>query len=256
MSDDALALSVCANPYDIIRLSGFEFGIRHPESACRDALLASFPRQHAPIAGWFAACEAARASAFTLFALHSMPAWMCWRLRLWRCAEAERWARQTAADELSKIKDPLLSAVLGARWADDGAPPQQAPLVVHALVAAAGAGTANQRIYESEDIGVVWRRPADEDAPGLFVAFPSLKDPSSAGKPTAELVVVVDASAFAPWLALADDQRPEACKAWVEERMLAHFLRHFPAMRPMARFHELSAPVTQHRYVRSPEGAM
>jgi all-trans-retinol 13,14-reductase len=38
--------------------------------------------------------------------------------------------------------------------------------------------------------------------------------------------------------------------------LLAQFLRHFPALQPMVRFHELSTPVTQHRYVRSPEGAM
>jgi all-trans-retinol 13,14-reductase len=126
-------------------------------------------------------------------------------------------------------------------------------------IATAGAGTANHWIYESEDFGTVWRTPADEDAPSLFVAFPSLKDPSSPGKPTAEVVAVVDAAAFAPWLALPDDQRPEeyqAFKAWIEERMLAQFLRHFPALKPMLRFHELSTPVTQHRYVRSPEGAM
>lgn len=372
LSDGALSFTACANPYDIVHLPGFEFGISHPESAYREALLARFPRQQAAIAGWFAACEAARASAFTLFALHGMPAWMSWGLRLWRGAEAEHWARHSVAEELAKIDDPLLRAVLGARWADYGAPPAQAPLVVHALVtgvynsgsyypvggparfaqtlipvieaaggevrlqadakrivtregracgvefeqrgqrwqeqarhvisamgvantvacldatiaapwqqairtlapglsylslfvglegdiAATGAGTANHWIYGSEDIGAVWRTPADEDAPGLFVAFPSLKDPSSPGKPTAEVVAVVDAAAFSPWLALADDERTEeyrAFKAWVEERMLAQFLRHFPALKPMVRFHELSTPVTQHRYVRSPEGAM
>ncbi len=372
LTDDALSFTSCANPYDIIHLPGFEFGIAHPESAYREALLARFPQQQAAIAGWFAACEAARKSALTLFALHGMPAWMSWGLRLWRGAEAEHWARHTVAEELAKVDDPRLAAVLGARWADYGAPPAQAPLVVHALVtgvynagsyypvggpsrfaqtlvpvieaaggevqlqanvkrivtykgracgvefekrgerrqeqarhvvsamgvtntvacldadtaklwqeavrtlapgisylslfvglegdiAAAGAGTANHWIYESEDIGAVWRNPADEDAPGLFVAFPSLKDPTSTGKPTAEVVAVVDAAAFAPWLALPDDHRPEeyrAFKAWVEERMLAQFLRHFPALRPMLRFHELSTPVTQRRYVRSPEGAM
>jgi all-trans-retinol 13,14-reductase len=372
LTDGALSFTACANPYDIVHLPGFEFGISHPESAYREALLARFPRQQAAIAGWFAACEAARKSAFTLFALHSMPAWMSWGLRLWRGAEAEHWARHTVAEELAKIDDPLLRTVLGARWADYGAPPAQAPLVVHALVtgvynagsyypvggpsrfaqtlipvieaaggevrlqadvkhvmthegracgvefeqrgqrrqeqarhvisamgvantvacldattaapwqqairtlapgvsylslfvglegdiATAGAGTANHWIYESEDFGTVWRTPADEDAPSLFVAFPSLKDPSSPGKPTAEVVAVVDAAAFAPWLALPDDQRPEeyqAFKAWIEERMLAQFLRHFPALKPMLRFHELSTPVTQHRYVRSPEGAM
>jgi all-trans-retinol 13,14-reductase len=372
LTDDALSFTACANPYDIIHLPGFEFGISHPESAYREALLERFPQQQAAVVGWFAACEAARRSAFTLFSLHSMPAWMSWGLRLWRGAEAEHWARHTLAEELAKIDDPRLAAVLGARWPDYGAPPGQAPFVVHALVtgtynagsyypvwgpsrfaqtlvpvieaaggevwlqadvkriiteegracgveferhgerrqeqarhvisdmgvantvacldasaaaawqgairtlvpgisylslfvgfegdiAAAGAGSANHWICESEDIGTVWRSPADEDAPGLFVAFPSLKDPTSPGNPTAEVVAVVDTAAFAPWLALPDDQRPEeyqAFKAWVEERMLAQFLRHFPALKRMLRFHELSTPVTQHRYVRSPDGAM
>jgi all-trans-retinol 13,14-reductase len=372
LSDGALRFTACANPYDIIHLPGFEFGISHPESAYRDALHARFPQQHAAIAGWFDACEAARRSAFTLFALHSMPAWMSWGLRLFRGAQAEHWARHTVADELAKIDDPLLRAVLGARWGDYGAPPAQAPLVEHALVtgvynagsyypvggpgrfaqtlapvieaaggevrlqadvkriltsegracgvafeqrgeqrqeqarhvisamgvantvacldaataapwqqairalapgisyvslfvglegdiAAAGAGTANHWIYGSEDIGAVWQRPADDDAPGIFVSFPSLKDPASPGKPTAEVVAAVDAAAFAPWLALPADERPEdyqALKAWVEERLLAQFLRHFPALQPMLRFHELSTPVTQRRYVRSPDGAM
>jgi len=372
LTDGALSFTACANPYDIIHLPGFEFGIAHPESVYRDALQSRFPQQCAAIAGWFDACEAARRSAFTLFALHSMPAWMSWGLRLWRGTQAEHWARHTVADELAKIDDPMLRAVLGARWADYGAPPAQAPLVEHALVtgvynagsyypvggparfaqtlvpvieaaggevrlqadvkrivtrdgravgvafdqegqrrqehtehvisamgvantvaclddaaapawqqvirsfaagvsylslfvglegdvAAAGASTANHWIYESEDIGAIWKNPADEDAPGLFVSFPSLKDPSSHGKPTAEVVAVVDAATFAPWMALPDDERPEpylALKAWVEERLLAQFLRHFPAFKPMLRFHELSTPLTQHRYVRSPDGAM
>jgi all-trans-retinol 13,14-reductase len=38
--------------------------------------------------------------------------------------------------------------------------------------------------------------------------------------------------------------------------MLAQFCRHFPALAPLIRFHELSTPLTQQRYLRSPGGAM
>jgi all-trans-retinol 13,14-reductase len=372
LTDGAMNFEPCANPYDIVHLPGFEFGIPHPESAYRDALLERFPGQGTAIAGWFEACESARRSAFTLFALHGMPAWLAWGLRQWRGTQVKRWTQHTLADELRKIDDPLLRAVLGARWGDYGAPPAQAPFAEHALVtgsynagsyypvggparfaqtlvpviesaggevrlasdvrrivtdngracavefdqrgelrreharhvisamgasntvaclhpaeaapwqqiirdlapgisylslfvglngdiATAGAGSANHWFYESEDIGALWRNPADEDAPGIFVSFPSLKDPASQGKPTAEVVAVVDASAFAPWLRQPDGERPEeylALKAWIEERLLAQFLRHFPALRPLVRFHELSTPVTQRRFVRTPEGSM
>lgn len=378
LTDGALRFAPCANPYDIVHLPGFEFGICHPERAYRDALQQRFPQQHAAIAAWFDACDAARRSANTLMALHSMPAWMAWGLRLLRGAEAGRWAQQTVAEALSGIDDARLRAVLGARWGDYGAPPAQAPMVEHALVtgaynggayypvggpgrfvqtlvpaieaaggeirvgadvtrilsrdgrasgvayrrgdegheesspyvisamgvrntaaclhasdagdagataawqqrigalepglsylllfvgldgdiAAAGAGSANHWIYASEDIGATWQNPADEDAPAVFVTFPSQKDPEHQGKPTAEMMAVVDAKTFAPWLAAPDGPRPadyRALKARIEARMLAQFQRHFPALQPMVRFHELSTPLTQRRYVRSPDGAM
>jgi all-trans-retinol 13,14-reductase len=372
LSDGALRFAACANPYDIVHLPGFEFGIVHPEPAYRDALLARFPLQQTAIADWFAACADARNGAQTLFALRGMPGWMAWGLRLWRGAEAERWVRRTLADELAPIDDPALRAVLGGRWVDYGAIPAQAPFVEHALVthaydggayypvggparfaqtlapvieaaggelrlgcdvgrivirdghasgvefehrghrhqeaarqvisamgvantvdcldpeaaaawqrtiralapglsyvslfvglegdiAAAGCSSANHWIFESDDIAAVWQRPADDDAPGIFVSFPSLKDPECAGKPTAEVVAAVDAHVFASWLAHADDPRREdylALKAWIEDRLLSQFLRHFPALAPMLRFHELSTPLTQRHFVRSPEGAM
>lgn len=58
---------------------------------------------------------------------------------------------------------------------------------------------------------------------------------------------------------LPDGERPEeylAFKAWVEERLLAQFLRHFPKLKSMVRFHELATPVTQQHFVRAPQGAM
>ena len=73
------------------------------------------------------------------------------------------------------------------------------------------------------------------------------------------MVALCDAQAFGRWLHLPAGERPEeylALKAWVEERLLAQFRRHFPALAPMLRFHELSTPVTQQHFVRSPDGAM
>jgi all-trans-retinol 13,14-reductase len=124
-------------------------------------------------------------------------------------------------------------------------------------IAAAGASSANHWVYESEDIGRVWQQPADEDAPGLFVSFPSLKDPAWQGPPTAEVLAIVDPAVFAPWL----DQAPPgedyaAFKAWVAERLLGQFQRHFPALAPLVRFHEAATPVTQRRFVRAAGGAM
>jgi all-trans-retinol 13,14-reductase len=372
LTDGALQFAPLANPYDIVRIPGFEFGIAHPEAAYREALVAHFPGEVAAIDAWFSACEKARHSAFTLFALHALPAWLAFGLRLVRGAQVEHWARETLADEMARIVNPRLRAVLGARWGDYGAAPAQAPFVEHALVtgaynagayypvggpsrfaeclrapveaaggelrlsadvtrilvhdnqaggvemewsgrrvreqaarvisamgitntltcldadvadawqttarrlapglgyvalylgfegdiAAAGASSANHWIYESEDIGRLWHAPADEDAPSLFVSFPSLKDPSWTGPPTAEVLALVDAAAFAPWLANASpDGGTEyaAFKDWVGERLLAQFLRHFPLLQPMLRYHEVATPLTQRRYVRTPGGAM
>jgi all-trans-retinol 13,14-reductase len=372
LSDDSLQFAACANPYDIVRLPGLEFGIAHPEDAYRAALRDRFPEEHVGIDGWFAACAAARKSAFTLFALRSMPAWLAFGLRVLRGAQAERWAARTLEDELGRIANPQLRAVLGARWGDYGAPPSWAPFVEHALVtgsynagayypvggptrfaqallpavraaggdvvlgadvqsieladghvsavaylrdgrlqraparrvisamgarntvavlppgaaeswrhdvstlkpgvgyialylglegdiAAAGASSANHWIYESDDIGRLWHSPGDEDAPALFVSFPSLKDPAWTGAPTCEVLALVDSAAFAPWLhpspgAGSDDYH--AFKDWVGARLRAQFDRHFPALAPMVRFAELATPLTQKRYVRTPDGAM
>jgi all-trans-retinol 13,14-reductase len=137
LSDGALEFAPMPNPYDIVKLPGFEFGIEHPRNAFRAALHARFGPENSPaIDAWFAACDQARKSAMTLFALHAVPPWLSAGLRWWRGAQAEHWARHTLADELRKIAQPQLRAVLGARWGDYGAVPSEAPFVEHALVTA------------------------------------------------------------------------------------------------------------------------
>jgi len=372
LTDGALQFTSCGNPYDIVRLPGFEFGIVYPQERYRDALLTRFPLQREAIARWFDACEAARHSAFAMFAMRGMPQWLAWGMRLLRGDEVERWAHCTLASALAEVPDARLRAVLGARWGDYGAPPDSAPMLEHALVtgsynagayypvggparfaqtlvpvieaaggevrlgatvehiivtgghvagvafsqcgtrrtehashlisamgivntvacldaatapawqdtvrglrpglayvalyigldgdiAAAGASGANTWIYESDDIGRVWLDVENDDSPGLFVSFPSLKDRTQAGKPTAEVIALCDTRAFAPWLHAPDGRRSAqyvALKGRIEARMLAQFCRHFPALAPLIRFHELSTPLTQQHYLRAPDGAM
>lgn len=372
LTEGQLAFQDCGNPYDIVRLPGFEFGIEHPEARYLAALRDRFPVQNAAIDRWFADMEAARQASLALFTSKGMPSWLAWGLRWWRGDELKRWGSRTLAQALAELPDPHLRAVLGARWGDYGAPPHSAPLVEHALVtgaynagsyfpiggpkrfaetlmpaleaaggrwelgasveridvdngrvdavrfrqagalhreqtrrvistmgvlntvnrlapdvapewqadirafrpgpsylclylglegdiAAAGAKAANLWIYESVDVTRLWQQPADEDAPALYVSFASLKDPCAAAFPTAEVIALCDATAFAPWMGLPEWERPEeyiAFKSWVQERLFAQFVRHFPALAPMVRFQEMSTPLTQRDFVRAPGGAM
>ena len=370
LGDGSLKFAPCANPYDIVRLPGFEFGIAHPETAYQASLHARFPDESAAIDRWFQACREARKAGKTLMMSHNLPTWLAWGFRLLRGGQADEWSQRTLGNELAQIAHPMLRAVLGARWGDYGAPPASAPFIEHAWVtgaynagayypvggparfaqtllptieaaggecrlgadvreitlesgravgvevmrsgattleraehvisdiglantlacldpavaevwreqarplapgpgyvalylglegdiAAAGATSANHWIYDSEDIGSLWQNPADDDAPGLFVSFPSLKDPSWQGPPTAEVLALVDSATFAPWLQneqAASDYA--AYKDWVAQRLLAQFKRHFPALAPMVRFHEAATPLTQRHYVRAVGGSM
>ena len=370
LGDGSLQFAPCANPYDIVRLPGFEFGIPHPEAAYRMALHERFPGEAAAIDGWFRACQEARKAGTTLMATHNLPAWIGWGFRLLRGRQADEWSRRTLADQLAAIAHPKLRAVLGARWGDYGAPPATAPFIEHAWVtgaydggayypiggparfaetllptvraaggecrlgaevrrilvehgravgvevveggavtvaraghvisdiglantlacldpsvagawrelasplepghgyvalyvglegdiAAAGATSANHWIYESEAIDRIWQQPGSEDAPGVFVSFPSLKNPAWRGPPTAEVLALVDRTAFAPWL---DETRRgveyAAFKEAVAGRLLGQFKRHFRSLAPMVRFHEAATPLTQRRFVRAVGGSM
>jgi all-trans-retinol 13,14-reductase len=373
LTDGELRFVEAGNPFDIVHIGNETFDIRAPESTWRADLRERFPREHAAIDGWLADCAEAEHTAAALFAQRALPPIAAWVLRQWSGDDISHWTRMTLGQRLERIADPTLRALLGARWADHGAPPSCAPFFEHALVtgsykdgayypaggparfaqtfvpviegaggelrcgadvrhidlehdraagvryvhegrwhaehsavvisaagigntvaslppaaapawqdtlrglqpglahvalylglegdiSAAGASAANHWFYDSADIGRLWRSPTDEDAPSLFVSFPSLKDPGSHAAATAEVVAVCDPEAFAPWLAQPDSEpRSEAYlafKGWVEDRLLSQFKRCFPGLAPLVRFHELSTPLSQRRYVRSPAGAM
>jgi len=124
-----------------------------------------------------------------------------------------------------------------------------------------GATPANVWIYESDDVGRVWERPADEDAPAMFVSFPSLKDAAHPDPEhhTAEVVATCRWEPFSAWARGVPGDRPEeyeATKAWIAENLLAQFKRHFPQLAPMIDFYELSTPLSQASFVVADRGAM
>ena len=124
-----------------------------------------------------------------------------------------------------------------------------------------GATPANVWIYESNDVGRVWGRPADEDAPAMFVSFPSLKNPAhdDPERHTGEIVAICRWEPFAAWADSSHGHRPEeyeATKAWIAESLLAQFKRHFPRLAPLIDFHELSTPLSQAAFVGAERGAM
>lgn len=134
-------------------------------------------------------------------------------------------------------------------------------------IGALGASATNDWIYESWDINAIWRDPFSEpDAPGLFVSFPSLKDPSHRPGPTlkhtCEIVALVDWSAFSKWdregLTKGTPRSEDYAtyKAMVERNLLAQFGRHYPRLAPLVRFHEASTPISVASITAAEHGAM
>jgi len=123
-----------------------------------------------------------------------------------------------------------------------------------------GATPANVWVYESDDIGRMWEHPADEDAPHLFVSFPTLKDPAhrDAEHHTGEVFALCRWETFSAWADSRPAHRPEeydATKAWIGEKLLAQFERHFPQLAPLVDFHEISTPLSQASFVGADRGA-
>jgi len=124
-----------------------------------------------------------------------------------------------------------------------------------------GAMPANVWVYESTDVGRVWERPTDQDAPAMYVSFPSLKDTAHQDpqRHTAEVVTICRWEPFSKWAQGAPGARPEeyeATKAWIAENLLAQFKRHFPRLVPLIDFYEVSTPLSQASFLVADRGAM
>ena len=310
LGGDVLRFSPLANPYDLVHIGEFAFGIAHPKARFQTDLLARFPDERAEIDHWFEQADAAVEAASMVLVERGLPGWLAAAVRFWKGKDIEHFARATVAEALAAFRDPCLRAILGARGGDYGAAAADAPLLEHAMVtgayhagafypvggpaalakalvpvlqeaggklllradaqsidladgriagvtyarggklyseqarhvistmgllntldrlppdaapawrkaaldlkpgpayvalylgfegdiAAAGASSANIWLYETTDaIDRFWDHPDDADAPGLFVSFPSLKDPAHVGGDTAEVLALCSADAF------------------------------------------------------------
>jgi all-trans-retinol 13,14-reductase len=132
-------------------------------------------------------------------------------------------------------------------------------------IGANGASSSNHWFHETWAIDASpWEDPmAEPSSPGLFVSFPSLKDPAhdpgDKQRHTAEIVAMTSWNAFAAWRDSTHGHRPEAywaLKAAIERNLLSQFARHFPALASMVVAHELSTPLTTSSFTGAQEGAI
>jgi all-trans-retinol 13,14-reductase len=138
-------------------------------------------------------------------------------------------------------------------------------LGVEGDIRASGATASNHWFYETWDADAMrWEDPfADSRAPGMFVSFPTLKDPQYVPgerlRHTAEIVVMTSWEVFSQWQDSRYGDRPEgyaALKDLIERNLLAQFRHYFPALAPMILSHELSTPLSTAAFTGAPPGAI
>jgi all-trans-retinol 13,14-reductase len=130
-------------------------------------------------------------------------------------------------------------------------------------IQARGGTSSNHWFYETLDLASgLWRGPlAQPVIPAMFVSFPTLKNDGAAGglKHTADVVVFTDWDIFRPWEGSLIGQRPAeyaSFKHQIEEHLLAHFVRHFPALEPLIVYRELSTPLSTVAFTGAEHGAV
>jgi all-trans-retinol 13,14-reductase len=131
-------------------------------------------------------------------------------------------------------------------------------------VHAHGATKSNHWLYQSWDPAAgVWADAFEQAEPnGLFVSFPSLKDPAHDPGPrqrhTAEAVALVNWEAFSTWAQSRHASRPgeyESYKDVLERHLLGLFGRYFPGLTPLVVYHELSTPLSTVAFTGHAQGA-
>ena len=108
---------------------------------------------------------------------------------------------------------------------------------------------SNHWFYESFDHdanAARWAGVLDGDPPGVYLSFPSLKDPD-ATRHTAEIIAFVEHDAFEPWSSEPWKRRGPAyedLKSRIAAGMVALVERAYPGFAELIAYQELSTPLT------------
>ncbi|MCA9516793.1 MAG: NAD(P)/FAD-dependent oxidoreductase, partial [Myxococcales bacterium] len=190
--------------------------------------------------------------------------------------EEIRAERVISAAGVASTVTRLLPAEVGARrWVGDVARLEPGPAHVCLYlgfkgdIRKAGATAANQWFYHTwstEGDAAAWDVSDPEnldDAPVLYVSFPSLKDPEHVPGPeerhTGEVVTFVPWESFASWQGSRWKKRGadyEAFKAAIKEKLLNQLLAHRPDLGPMIDHVELSTPLSTDHFTRPMAGSI
>ena len=130
-----------------------------------------------------------------------------------------------------------------------------------------GGSRYSQWFYETWDMERdLWHIRSGERPPRadvLYCSFPSLKDPSHDPGPemrhTGEIITFVPWGSYEKWLGSRWKKRdPEydEFKTSVSEALLDQYLEHYPDLKPMVKFSELSTPLSTHHFARSHRGSI
>ncbi len=130
-----------------------------------------------------------------------------------------------------------------------------------------GANRYCQWFYETWDSEVdIWPvAPGEKPPPSdvLFCSFPSLKDPSHDPGPrrrhTGEVITFVDWDVFSRWQGSRWQKRGadyDEFKESLVDTLLAQYLGHYPQLKPMVSFTEMSTPLSTNHFAASHAGSI
>jgi all-trans-retinol 13,14-reductase len=191
--------------------------------------------------------------------------------------------RRSSGGQIERVRAPLVISDAGARITFEhllaacplpeirrvrgwlcGLPPGytvvQLFLALDASPAGLGVRGENVWIFDGPDHDEAYRR-RDEilegRAQGVFVSFPSLRDPAAADH-TVEVVAPISARGFRRWAGHAWRRRGaeyEGLKQRMSEALIGLVDRHLPGLAAAIRYRELATPLSIEHFTRHPGGA-